>query len=90
MDGAERAERRGMDDQRRPSYIPLNYYARGRYDFKGGWGNKGTEILLPLSPHHLLYTRVGHRVARNAMLNRQSPNIFKDLSQSTLIGHCSR
>jgi hypothetical protein len=40
---------------------PLNYYARGRYDFKGGWGNKGTEILLPLSPHHLLYTRVGHR-----------------------------
>ena len=41
--------------------IPLNYYARGRYDFKGGCGNRGTEILLPLSPHHLLYTRVGHR-----------------------------
>jgi hypothetical protein len=41
--------------------IPLNYYKAGHYDFKGGWGSKGTEILLPLSPHHLLYTRVGFR-----------------------------
>lgn len=41
--------------------IKLNYYADGRYDFKGGWGSKGTEILMPLGPQHLLYTRVGER-----------------------------
>jgi hypothetical protein len=41
--------------------IRLNYYSEGKYDFKGGWGNKGTEILLPLSPRHLLYTRIGYK-----------------------------
>jgi hypothetical protein len=41
--------------------IRLNYYDARRYDFKGGIGKLGTEILLPLSPHHLLYTRVGYQ-----------------------------
>jgi hypothetical protein len=44
--------------------IRLNYYEGGKYDFKGGWGNLGTEILLPLSPSHLLYTTVGERYPR--------------------------
>ena len=41
--------------------IRLNYYREGQYDFKGGWGNKGSQILLPLSPNHLLYTKVSER-----------------------------
>lgn len=41
--------------------IKLNYYGDGKYDFNGGWGSKGTEIILPLSPGHLLYTRIGQR-----------------------------
>lgn len=41
--------------------IRLNYYKRSHYDFKGGWGNKGSEILFPLSPNHLMYTKVGDR-----------------------------
>lgn len=41
--------------------IRLNYYSRGKYDFKGGLGNNGSEILMPLSPDHMLYTRVGKK-----------------------------
>jgi hypothetical protein len=41
--------------------IRLNYYGEGRYDFQGGWGRKGGEIMLPLDSRHLLYTKVGER-----------------------------
>ena len=41
--------------------VKLNYYSDGRYDFKGGWGRKGGQILMPLGPQHLLYTRIGDR-----------------------------
>lgn len=39
--------------------IRLNWFAPGRYNFNGGWANKGSEILMPLSPEHMLYTSVG-------------------------------
>jgi hypothetical protein len=41
--------------------IRLNYHAPDKYDFKGGWGSTGTELLLPLSPRHLLYTQIGDK-----------------------------
>jgi len=44
--------------------VRLNYYENERYDFKGGWGSRGTEIFLPLDPHHLLYTQIGERPSR--------------------------
>ena len=40
--------------------IKVNHYGQ-HYNFKGGWGTKGTELLMPLSPDHLLYTRIGER-----------------------------
>lgn len=43
--------------------VRLNYYGEqdgvDRYDFGGGWGNPGSEILVPLTPDHLLYAQVG-------------------------------
>lgn len=38
--------------------LRLNYYEPGRYDFNGGWGSPGTELMLPLSPRHLLYCQI--------------------------------
>ena len=39
--------------------LKLNYYKDGNYDLKGGWGKKGGNLLMPLSPNHLLYTQIG-------------------------------
>ncbi len=44
--------------------VRLNYYSPDKYNFDGGWGQKGVEIFMPLSPRHLLYTMVGHRPLR--------------------------
>ncbi len=38
--------------------IRLNYADPNNYNFDGGWGSKGTEIFMPLSQRHLLYTKV--------------------------------
>jgi hypothetical protein len=41
--------------------VRLNFQSPTRYDFSGGWGTVGTEIFLPLSQNHLLYTKIGSR-----------------------------
>jgi len=40
--------------------IKLNYYDTNKYDFKGGWANKGSEIIMPVGPQHLIYTQIGN------------------------------
>lgn len=39
--------------------VKLNYWDANNYNFGGGWANSGTEIFMPLSPTHLMYTQVG-------------------------------
>lgn len=40
--------------------VRLNYRP-DHHDFRGTWGSPGSDIILPLSPTHLLYTRIGHK-----------------------------
>ena len=39
--------------------LRLNYYGDGKYDLRGGWGNIGGNLIMPLSPQHLLFTQIG-------------------------------
>lgn len=41
--------------------VRLNMTDRSQYDFKGGWGRKGSDIFLPLGPQHLMHTQIGER-----------------------------
>jgi len=40
--------------------LRMNYHAWNNVSFGGGWGFKGSEIMLPLSPHALLYSKVAY------------------------------
>jgi hypothetical protein len=40
----------------------LNYNNVSDYNFNGGWNRRGTCILLPLGPEHILYTQIGERM----------------------------
>jgi len=58
--------------------IRLNFHSSEKYDFNGGWGSKGTEIFLPLSPYHLLYTKVGyHPPARGSKFLRNHAELIR-------------
>lgn len=39
--------------------IKLNYTSKDDYDFKGGWGKKHGNIIMPISPKCLLFTEIG-------------------------------
>jgi hypothetical protein len=60
--------------------VRLNFRSASSYDFKGGWGNPGTEIMLPLSPKHLLYTQVGQKPpARGTLFSRAQASMLRKL-----------
>ncbi len=52
--------------------LKVNFNSLQDYNFGGGWGSVGTDLLLPLGPHHLLFTQVGKRVpARGTPMDAQ-------------------
>lgn len=57
--------------------IKLNYYDNGNYDLKGGWGNKGTNIFMPISPRHLLFTQIGDEFADRFTLSAEQTRKFQ-------------
>ena len=40
-------------------YKSYNNYRKNKYDFKSGWGNKHGDIIMPLSPKHVLISENG-------------------------------
>lgn len=43
--------------------ICLNYNSEREYDFKGGWGKKNGNIIMPISPKLLLITQIGSNMS---------------------------
>ena len=59
--------------------VKLNDYGNGSYDLKGGWGRKGGNIFMPLSPRHLLFTQIGYDLPDRLTLTSEQTNQFQRL-----------
>ncbi|MDC3738127.1 DUF4238 domain-containing protein [Pseudomonas syringae] len=67
--------------------VRLNFQDAANYDFGGGWGAKNGDIMLPLSPRHLLYTCVGNRVLpRGTVLDAPTAKLIGNI----IIEHADR
>ncbi len=59
--------------------LKLNYRGPDDYDFGGGWGNPHSELMMPLSPRHLLFTHVGKDLARRVTFPSQQTQLLRRL-----------
>ena len=59
--------------------VKLNYYGKGDYDLKGGWGKKGANIFMPISPRHLLFTQIGDEFPDRFTLSPDQTRQFQGL-----------
>lgn len=59
--------------------ICLNYYGNDNYDFKGGWGKKGSEIILPICPTKALYTKIGADIPNHMTFTKDESLLLKRL-----------
>ena len=51
--------------------LKLNYRSPTEYDFGGGWGRPHSELMMPLSPKHLLFAHVGKDNGRRITFSRE-------------------
>lgn len=59
--------------------ICLNYYSHDKYNFGGGWNYPGSEIIFPLSPQKILYTKVGNKFESKLTMSKEESLIIKNL-----------
>lgn len=52
--------------------VRVNYYGKNNYDLGGGWGRRGCNLLMPLSPKHLLFAEIGEGLPRRLQLSLQN------------------
>lgn len=57
--------------------LRLNYYRPGEYDFRGGWGNPGSEVIMPVSPRQLLYVQVGNRAPNRFTFSTEQTQVVQ-------------
>jgi hypothetical protein len=67
--------------------IKLNFRDANDYNFGGGWANPGTEIFMPLSPTHLMYTKVGAKPPQRGTV---APAVMAAAIQRFTVEHAHR
>ena len=59
--------------------LRLNYEGPGKYDFLGGWGRRRGNIMLPLTPRHLLFVQIGKDSGRRLAMSREQTLLLRRL-----------
>ncbi|MCH7698542.1 MAG: DUF4238 domain-containing protein [Chloroflexi bacterium] len=59
--------------------LRLNYESPGKYDFLGGWGKRRGNIMLPLTPRHLLFVQIGKDSGRKLEMSREQTLLLRRL-----------
>lgn len=60
--------------------LKVNFNSLTDYTFGGGWGSVGTDLMLPLGPHHLLFTQVGKPVPpRGTRMGKEKAAVVRRL-----------
>lgn len=59
--------------------LRLNFNNPTEYDFGGGWGKKGSEMLMPLSPQHMLYTQIGYSHSGLTQFSKEQTELLQKL-----------
>ncbi len=59
--------------------LRLNWNSESDYNFGGGWNSPGTEIMMPLSPRHLLYVKVGAKMRNRFTLGDDATQLLQRL-----------
>lgn len=59
--------------------IRLNYYGPDNFNFKGGWNSPGTELMMPVSPRHLLYVQVGKKTKNRFTFDFQMTRLIQEM-----------
>jgi hypothetical protein len=59
--------------------LKLNYSGPDNYNFGGGWGRRLSDLMMPLSPRHLLFVEVGRDSGRKVTLTAEATRLFQRL-----------
>ncbi len=57
--------------------VKLNFNDENNYDLRGGWGSENTDIFMPLSPKHLLFTQIGSDIPEKLKLSSKETKFFQ-------------
>ena len=58
--------------------LRLGFRSHEDYTFAGGWGRRDTDLVMPLSPHHLLHSQVGRTIRGFRRLSEEQTNAFRN------------
>lgn len=59
--------------------LRLNYFSPGEFDFGGGWNKPGSELMMPVSPRHLLYVQVGKKIQNRITFPFQITRLIQEM-----------